>query len=161
MSSSAQLESALRSFCLLPLHRTLQTYPALHRLPSRPSRCPSDSPFGDLVGHALDHWTVSTHAFPAAYPRSLRGSALSRVNKAQAGPQLGTSERERMAEQLVTANRDCARVETADDVAQTDELQLFIAANRYHRKCSSASDLPQGITLVFSHANGLHKEVCE
>ncbi|KAG0140140.1 hypothetical protein CROQUDRAFT_674802 [Cronartium quercuum f. sp. fusiforme G11] len=158
MASGSKFDRLFRTFRFLPLHQPLNPTPNLPSLPP----CPHirDRPFADLVGHALDQWTVSNHIFPAAYPRSMRGSALSPGIHPQPN-HLDSTDRMEIAKRILAANSDTSRVDDSTDMTQIDECQLFISVNRYYRKAGSSSNAHNGITLIFSHANGLHKETWE
>ncbi|KAH9814654.1 hypothetical protein DFH28DRAFT_894230 [Melampsora americana] len=166
-----QFEQILQSFRLLPLSQSNQS-----RIPSRltsalnkrPVNCPNESPFKDLIieTQSNDQWNLSNHLFPAAYPRTIKGSALSKKSNQDSFNSLSqnpSNDRSEMAKRVYEANRDSQRLDQTLQSDQIDERQLYISVNRYHRNPSTSfhSQHHHGLTLILSHANGLHKETWE
>ncbi|EGG02428.1 uncharacterized protein MELLADRAFT_110173 [Melampsora larici-populina 98AG31] len=142
-----------------PASTTINTLP---NLPPRPITCSNRSPFQDLVGTKLNQWSLSNHIFPAAYPRTLKGSSLPNQPNLSSTKLIRSEDRNQMAHMVYEANRTSPRLNHTMKVDQVDEQQLYVSVNRYFRTISTSSTHSnQGLTLILSHANGLHKETWE
>ena len=123
----------------------------LPTLPARPRSLAQ--PFSDPA------WTVSTHVFPAAFPRSRVGSTRRRGTTAVPHPtaRMTKDELERANVEQFARQRAALEV-TADTVTSEMEVQeqLWLCVNRYARSGAVGGD---GFTIVCCHATGLHKEV--
>lgn len=95
---------------------------------------------------------LSTHIFPAAYPRVPRCTQ----NPLLSAPSVNQGQQNERIRDLVTwfSDRRAAYNDGSLDVPRRGEI-LWTAANRYVRDGSHEG----GVTLVMAHANGLHKEV--
>jgi len=125
---------------LAPIKHQLTT-----SLPTLPSP-PRSSQFGK-------HFTLSSHIFSAAFPRTPFGPAPASF------PEGGTKE-EREA-RIGDAVSDLTRKKLAYERGELNPSlrgeRLWIVVNRYVR--NGLSPRSRGITIVAAHANGLHKEV--
>lgn len=148
------LDESLR---LLPLRRAPEQSSRSVDAPlSLPDRAHARDPFSDLG--LPDGWKVTTHAFPAAYPRSAVGSACSSVPQDDGGrPRLSKEEAQAAGLDVLKANTTAERRERPSS-STPDEPQLWIAVNRYVRKTTLQTRSTEPFTLILSHANGLHKE---
>ena len=104
-------------------------------------------------------WTVSTHIFTAAFPRVREPDTRSKADPLdREGLRLSGRELNNAVKGVFARQRSASEIDDLD--TQTLELQepLMIAANRYVPKTHPPADVPK-VTLLFAHANGLHKEV--
>lgn len=138
----------------------------------RSSLFPSESPFKDLSPE-LDDWSVQTHLFPAASPRSSPDSILSNdgsldciyrrlISSFSSNDRIPSSLADRTAKRFVELSKCAERFQVQTESATTTHLNpptLFIAVNHYFRK-RRRSLIKDPLTLVLAHANGMHKEVC-
>ena len=133
----------------LPIHATLPLSAPPHSLPPRPLPATRQHVPG------LPHWHLATHAFPAAYPRSKAGCSKLASEPSQGVRGKVAKEDVNPLVDTILARQAAAEVQTRTDV---QEQPLFMAVNRYW-----TSLIPKGsrtpVTLLFAHANGLHKEV--
>lgn len=167
--STQSFEQIFQSFRLLPLlhhHSTKQSItklPTLPLTPRPPTSSSTESPFKDLTQTKLNHqWNLSNHLFPAAYPRTINGSALSNKPNQQLTNLSKDGDRTEMANRVYEANRDSIRLDENTQLDQIDEKQLYISVNRYFKTLSTSfKSNKNGLTLILSHANGLHKETWE
>ncbi|OAV99345.1 hypothetical protein PTTG_04579 [Puccinia triticina 1-1 BBBD Race 1] len=146
---------------LLPLAPTIQAAPPASTLAQIEK--PANQPFIDISSDPkLACWTRSIHVFPAAYPRSIAGSA---VYEAVPPTNPRSQDAARIAEDIRARNVNAERRVETELGAATNEPQLFIAAARYfnHSVKTRQNNVSDGepITLVLSHANGFHKETWE
>ncbi|OAV99340.1 hypothetical protein PTTG_04581 [Puccinia triticina 1-1 BBBD Race 1] len=149
---------------LLPLAPTIQAAPpdaTLARIQK-----PAIQPFKDIsTDHRLTCWTRSIHVFPAAYPRSIVGSA---VHEAVLPTYLRSQDAGTIAHDIRARNVHAERRIESELGAVDNEPQLFIAAARYFNHSESvktrenqATNGEEPITLILTHANGFHKETWE
>ncbi|KAM0752403.1 alpha/beta-hydrolase [Meredithblackwellia eburnea MCA 4105] len=128
-------------------------------------------------------WELQTFIVPAAFPRSIQYSALSRsrspLSTEGGKPVIGQpttaeqKEKGRVDIEQAVLELYQPQVEAfqrqydveSDKVEMEDQEQLWLVVNRY--RPSSAKALrnsesgTEGVTLLFSHANGFHKEIWE
>jgi hypothetical protein len=140
---------------ILPLLR-----PPAHLLAGSPRRdqiSPRDSDaFKDPTATtSFCDWLVSTHVCPAAWPRTRTGSAVR--NPANVQIPLGDKARTlSLAEKLLSSNTNAPIINIENSESYADEPLLWVCANRYYRRRPKTKG---HLTLVLSHATGLHKEV--
>lgn len=208
---------------LLPLLRAPAeaanaTRPPLHLLPggdlpaSRIAFTTSAAPAGTTENAEVIDWTVTTHVFPAAYPRSTPAATTPPCNpylhmEPKPLPAVhGSDDQERRKEEKRRRELDLDEWKRREETQKDAIAQLFRppadeqeAASRAHELAQYAhpqlwssvqrivpikrpgkgsrtgSDLtrggatgsstdsgnPQPVTLIFAHANGLHKETWE
>ncbi|EFP83706.2 uncharacterized protein PGTG_09419 [Puccinia graminis f. sp. tritici CRL 75-36-700-3] len=147
---------------LLPLSPAVQAAPPAATL-ARIGK-PANQPFQDISSDLrLASWTRSIHVFPAAYPRSISGSA---VHEAVLPKYPRSQDPVAIAHDIRNRNLNAEkRIESGTAI---DEPQLFIAAARYYNHSQSGEDQKNNvnegeapITFVLTHANGFHKETWE
>lgn len=106
-------------------------------------------------------WTRTSHAVPAAFPRRFGSSfgTLSRESRPQTTnpPKEGESKEERLARNEGEAREILISRYDAKRSEGDEEKGLWMAAERWVR---TDKDMREGVTLVITHANGFHKEVC-
>jgi hypothetical protein len=100
-------------------------------------------------------WLVSTHAFPAAWPRTRTGSSVRKPANVQI-PQRDAAGTLSLAQNLFSGNTNAPTVDIENPESYTDEPLLWVCADRYYRRTPRTRGR---LTLVLSHATGLHKEV--
>jgi hypothetical protein len=145
---------------LLPLSPVVQAAPPAATL-ARIGK-PANRPFQDISSDLrLASWARSIHVFPAAYPRSISGSA---VHEAVLPTYPRSQDPVKIAHDI--RNRNVNAKKRIGSGTAVDEPQLFIAAARYYNHSQSGeaqnNDVGDGeapITFVLTHANGFHKEV--
>ncbi|KAK4704536.1 hypothetical protein P7C70_g1681, partial [Phenoliferia sp. Uapishka_3] len=121
----------------------------------------SDAPFG--TQHPT--WQRQTYVVPAAFPRSISGSTAHPDNQIAGGD--AAPQRVDVAEALLkmfVPQSDALKKEVDVESLEEyqDQEQLFLAVNRY--RCTerrTSNKMEPGLTLVFLHANGFHKEIWE
>jgi hypothetical protein len=102
----------------------------------------------------LDAYSLSTHIFPAAYPRTTPPVPVPSVPS----PDLPFKERKAGLNKAVAETLALRADYEADKLPQDgDARPLWICVNRYTRRKSKTTG--KGITLVLSHSNGFMKEV--
>jgi hypothetical protein len=96
--------------------------------------------------------TVSTHVFPAAFPRCLSGQWVPPPEKES------RDEKKKRIAQTVAAYVTLKETQERDeDLRPSRREVLWTVANRYVRNARSKTT--PGLTLVFLHSIGTHKEV--
>ncbi|PLW09041.1 hypothetical protein PCANC_21618 [Puccinia coronata f. sp. avenae] len=149
---------------LIPLAPIVQAAPSAEALAQ--IQILPNQPFIDISSDTrLASWTRSIHVFPAAFPRSISGSA---VHQAVLPTYPRSLDHMSIAKDL-RARLSAAEVTTEMDYKNVDEPQLFIAAARYVNPALEfdatgkhhSSDAEKPITLILAHANGFHKETWE
>lgn len=153
--SPAELEqqAAVPTGPLLPL---LPPKPISRRLPSITPRPASASPI-------RPGWICETVAFPAAFPRSYKGSTKrpdEPKHNPAAAPGGGRADaKEALARLIEPQIKALQQPVSVDDAAELDrQEQLVTVANRY-RPARRREGAETGLTLVFSHANGFYRGV--
>lgn len=104
-----------------------------------------------------EDFTLSNHIIPAAYWRT---SGTVKLPTPPLDPSLSKQERVKIATESEALLREFRIREDTKTLTYGPEPQpklLWICLNRYVRK--NIKHTPRGLTLVCSHANGLHKEV--
>lgn len=159
-----------------PLHRAMlplldppqqSIVPPAVVLPPRPEAFPCDDPFkGVDTPSPISGWHASTHIHPAAWPRSRLRSVQPIVKDAHFEPshlQFGkTRDKAKFAdetEQLFKLQEQDGWVDVKNPDSFKDQQVLWIAVNRYTRNQPIQRKSEPGLTLLFAHATGLHKEV--
>ncbi|KAH8920175.1 hypothetical protein BT69DRAFT_1321661 [Atractiella rhizophila] len=148
---------------LLPL--TLPPPPSFP-LPTLSLRSPQSA---DFIPLSTLGWTLSTHAFPAAYPRTRDRCARKLRGKGVESPPIAPwkkDEESKASLQDVVPIIDGTRERTAEmlrrvKVEDLEEEGLWMCANRYWKKDLDEEARRGGVTIVFGHANGMHKETWE
>jgi hypothetical protein len=130
---------------LAPLHAP----PVPSQLPSLPS-LPARQPALSLDVFA--QYELTTHIFPAAYPRSYPAIELPALPSGDATPEERKAGIAKVSAELLRWRLKYVQGELADE--PKDERLLWTCANRYRRRSAR-----KGITLVLCHANGFTKEV--
>ncbi|MBW0533050.1 hypothetical protein O181_072765, partial [Austropuccinia psidii MF-1] len=139
---------------LIPLAHPIKTSPSISSLENLAFA--NDKPFEDIFQHqSLTCWNRSNHIFPAAFPRTWSGST--------SNPQLSASlsnlsDPKDIAFELHAQNLSAQLV---IDPLNAKQPQLFISVARYYRKPQFITPLHHPLTLLLTHANGLHKETWE
>lgn len=161
--SENQLSHRPSILSLIPLAPIVQAAPPAEALAQIQTL--TSHPFTDISSDTrLACWTRSTHVFPAAFPRSISGSA---VHQAVLPTYLRSLDRVAIARDIRARNM---AGEMRTEVDKTvNEPQLFMTAARYVNPAfesdatgkhhSSDGEIP--ITLILTHANGFHKETWE
>ncbi|KAI9605492.1 hypothetical protein KEM48_002110 [Puccinia striiformis f. sp. tritici PST-130] len=148
---------------LLPLAPNVKAAPIAEVL-SKIGKPIHNQPFDDICPDPrLACWNRSIHVFPAAYPRSVTGSA---VREAVLPTYPHSQDRVTIAHDIRDRN---AKATKRRELGQAiDEPQLFIAAARYFNTSESekpetirTGDEEEPITFILTHANGFHKETWE
>jgi hypothetical protein len=123
---------------------------ALPLLPS-PARTPA---FSD---HVLSSYSLSTHIFPAAFPRSTPPIQAPVLNTSKAAPEVRKAEVKKAVASILESRICYGR---GDFEQERDTRVLWICVNRYVRACEAGvSEGGEGLTLIMSQANGFPKEV--
>lgn len=132
-----------------------QSSPPVTKLPITP-RSSTDT--------TSQHWNISHHVFPAAYPRSRVGSYVRSSSQSSSASTSSTNGGRLSKEELEQKVQDMRKCQyEAQLQGEQDEGQLWIAANCYRPKrvknpaVNNSRSRP--VTLVLVHATGLHKEV--
>ncbi|CAH7689061.1 Alpha/beta hydrolase family-domain-containing protein [Phakopsora pachyrhizi] len=162
---------------LLPLSKPSQSSPSSQTLERLERYCRrDDEPFRDIsLSKDLVGWRLSTHIFPAAYPRSIRGSASASSSSSSSRPlRVRSFEKSVEAANGASAARklrkEISEAQRTQPGVKVEEPQLFVCLNRYYRKEGVRGDRPTGkndegqhptLTLLLAHANGFHKETWE
>ncbi|KAM0752375.1 alpha/beta-hydrolase [Meredithblackwellia eburnea MCA 4105] len=139
---------------LVPLlNNPFQTSRNLPQLPPRSS-------------HFKQGWNLHTFVIPAAFPRAVKGSALPRsAQPPQPEPvRSGKIDMDKALLDLYGPQVDALQRQydyqnDQDKKEFGEQEQLWIAVNRYRRNVPTSKQ--NAVTLVFSHANGFHKEIWE
>jgi hypothetical protein len=124
--------------------------PLLPLLPARKEDFPVVEPKDPSASGLLKS---SLHVFPAAFPRSRKGSAVFKPYQRKERPSKSQVEAE--AKEILDGNYNAP----VSDLKELDQPQLYISAKRYRPKQASTKGIP--LTLITSHANGFHKESWE
>ncbi|CAH7686040.1 expressed protein [Phakopsora pachyrhizi] len=151
---------------ILPLYPPLESRPSeeeIARLPVRMNHklcCHTET-----SSKILDDWKISTHLYPAAYPRSVEGSTTGYGEMSFPVDQLKDKNPNVIAEKLTEANRKAKRFKSYDEMMEIKQPQLFISVSRYYRKkalpLSKKPRCGHALTPVLVHGILLHKEVWE
>ncbi|ORY36942.1 hypothetical protein BCR35DRAFT_60181, partial [Leucosporidium creatinivorum] len=143
-----------------PLVPLFPSKPSKRQLPQLPPRS-SAAPFGPQ----RPGWRLDSFIVPAAFPRSAQGSTQHPTpapeKPAAAGSRVKV-DANGVYEQMLTAQVAAhqGQVSIEDKQELDDQEQLYLAVNRYRPKKRREGG-QQGLTLVFAHANGFHKEIWE
>jgi hypothetical protein len=131
----------------------LKPGPVCPELPLLP--CPPRKPQFAFPGHTK--WSLSTHLFPAAYPRTLPHVAAPLPAPAFAleGKEARAAWVQNVTDELLRAHEDAQEAQVSGKVAEGDVQPFWCVVNRYVRSDARGD----GITLVLAHANGFTKEV--
>jgi len=135
------------------MKETTPTFPLLasRGLPPRPlpPRTACMPPFPALEAE----WNITQHIYPAAFPRSKKGSTVSKSSNRLG--RISAQEIDQLAEDVLQRQY---QAEYTDLNEIKDVQALWIAVNRYKPNAPPPQG-KKGITLTFAHANGMHKEV--
>ena len=147
---------------LLPLHEippALLLYPP--SLPQEASERIANA--NDRTDGIFEHFDVSTHIVPAAYPRMAPYVPPSYLSPddvvAQEGKQAREDRAARLTDKLLKLNVE--QKEGKFPPNKGENRVLWNVLNRYRRKApnSTSSSNVKGVTLLLAHANGFPKEV--
>jgi hypothetical protein len=132
---------SLLPLSLPPLPKTLPTLPSPLREPVFPG------------------YTLTTHIFPAAYPRMAPDVPLPEPLENQSCRRQRAAWAERNFEAFRKAERELMR----EKDIRCSEKVLWCCVNRYVKKGlpGASKTNRKGVTLFFAHANGFLKEVCQ
>ncbi|ORY90676.1 Alpha/beta hydrolase family-domain-containing protein [Leucosporidium creatinivorum] len=151
---SVERTARLKTGPLVPL---LPPKPRSRQLPPLPPRTSSPSPFGSHH----PKWQLDTFTIPAAFPRTPRNS----TKLPAAATKKPTGERDDASAAIVKVYEEQAEAswEEVDLNSQKqfdEQQQLYTVVNRYKPQSWRKGE-GRGLTLVFAHANGFHKETWE
>ncbi|GAA6028407.1 hypothetical protein JCM8097_007016 [Rhodosporidiobolus ruineniae] len=157
LSPGAQIErqATLDHGPLLPL---LPPKPISRPLPPLPPRSPAPP--------VLPGWSCDTFTLPAAFLRTYKGSTKRPGEPRRSLPQPGPDGRidgkeafKALVEPQVEGFKQTVTVDDEEELERQE--QLLVVVNRYRPERKRREEDGQGLTLVFSHANGFYKEVWE
>lgn len=146
---------------LIPLKHVPSATASPGLIPARPASHPAEAPFGHDWHSQHGAWAVETYAFPAAYPRSVRGSGRN-ISPKGAKAKMSKEEIARMCNDICK-DRLSAGSKPLDANLETGPNPLWIIVNKYAASSSkgkgSGTSRKDPVTLLFAHANGFSREV--